>query len=211
MNSQVKKPRRAGVTEGQRRLAGLSVKSTEIAAVCGVSSAAVSQWNAGKKQPAPASREVLEQRFGIPRLAWDRPAGWSADTPVTPRAPTPSEVNRLGRPVTDSASSTPTTLAEVLARIEELAELAQAPDLTPSERLKLEDTRVKYYTLAHRIIRDQELSEEKIVRRHPLFARVARSIVVTLRPWPDAMRAVAAALRHHVPEPVGSTVPTPAD
>lgn len=200
-----------GVTEGQRRLAELDAKASEIAAVCRVSRPAVSQWKAGKKVPAPAARELLEKRYGIPRITWERPAGWAADAPVTPRAVAPSDGNRTPRPVTDSASSTPTTLEEVLARIEELATLAQNEDLTPSERLKLEDTRVKYYTLAHRIIRDRELSEEKIVRRHPLFERVARTILVALRPWPDAMRAVAAALRDHVPEAVSSALPEASD
>ena len=47
-----------------------------------------------------------EKRYGIPRITWERPAGWSADAPVTPRAAAPSDGNRTPRPVTDSASST---------------------------------------------------------------------------------------------------------
>lgn len=42
-----------------------------VAATCRVSAAAVSQWASGATTPSQRARVVLEERYRIPRAAWN--------------------------------------------------------------------------------------------------------------------------------------------
>jgi hypothetical protein len=179
------KPEKAMRSEGQRRLcavlASLSLSQVALAAGCS-SKQSVANWKAGTKVPDQHFREALEARYGIQSQSWAQEPG-SAD-------------GGQGRPPEPVAapSAKPSTMADVDALIAFLRTELESPTILARERVKLSGSMTSALALRHRLEREQELSEDRIVREHPAWKRVHAAILDAVRPYPEAARAVAKAL-----------------
>gem|GEM_PF-6475879 len=91
-------------------------------------------------------------------------------------------------------SKTPDTLEHARELLAMLRALRTRPGLAPSELLKLADTEARNLALQHRLEKERELQEDRIVRQHPMWARIRRTIVKALEKHPAAARLVTAEL-----------------
>jgi transcriptional regulator with XRE-family HTH domain len=170
-------------SEGQRLLIAVSGTLAHIASVTGVSPQAVSEWRLGKKSPSPSARGKLDEAFKIPRGAWSQlPEGMvppeSDDEPA--RAPSPG--------------AAPSTLADCLRLLGRIQAALKRPNLLTSDLVRLTDTESKLLALRHRLEREADLMEDRLVREHPAWMRVKRELVRVLARHPAAMRDVAEVL-----------------
>lgn len=172
-------------SEGQRLLLEVEGSLSVIARAVGCSSkATVGDWRRGLKVPGKVSRERLEAAYGIPARSWDKtPDGAAA--PPKPRPPKPAKRG-------DGAT---TTLEDVELLIESIKDELESGDVLPAERVRLNDSLVRALGLKLRLDRESELLEDRIVREHPKWARMRAALIEALIPFPEAARAVAAALQ----------------
>lgn len=181
-------------TEGQRLLLAVTGSQAEIAATLDVAKSAVGFWRRGAKTPGPAARAKLKAAYGIDPRAWEQPPGERPPAPATPAPPT-TEVPTKPPPPPRSPRARTMTLDEVVAELDYLHDLRRDGDLMPSEKVRLSDSISKNLALKARLERDKELLEDRIVREHPMWVmRIKPSILAALKPFPEAMRAVADAL-----------------
>lgn len=89
----------------------------------------------------------------------------------------------------------PTTIEGVESLLAMIRRAQTQENLLASEQVRLADAETRLLGLRHRIEKETELSEDRIVRLHPKWIRVRALLAETLIQWPDAARAVAAALR----------------
>ncbi|MBZ0120873.1 MAG: hypothetical protein K8H88_28015 [Sandaracinaceae bacterium] len=169
-------------SEGQRLLQAVPASHAEIAAALGTTKQAVSYWRRGNKTPDLANRLVLRDRYGIAPDAWEQlPSTAAAGAPAAAAPPMPVR------------TGSETTLDEVELQLAQLHQI-QAGSLIASERVRLADAVGKLLALKARLERERELIEDRIVREHPVWKRIRERLTATLRPFPDAARAVAQAL-----------------
>lgn len=176
-------------TEGQRLLLEVNGTHAEVGARIGASKQSVSYWRRGEKIPGAKARAALREAYGIEPAAWElRPgAGDAAPSAASPES-LPPQPPRAPRART-------MTLDEVVAELDYLHDLRRDGKLMPSEKVRLSDSISKNLALKARLERDQELLEDRIVREHPMWkVRIKPAILGALKPYPDAMRAVAEAL-----------------
>jgi hypothetical protein len=74
------------------------------------------------------------------------------------------------------------------------AELA-SHELTDTARGRARDTMAKLIALKCRMERDRDLLEDRVVREHPKWLATKDAILEALKPYPDAAKAVAEALK----------------
>ncbi len=144
----------------------------------------VLDWRHGRKTPGAEARAKIENAFGIPQRAWLIRPGGSLD----PAAAAPSPPSTLA-PV-----ATPTTLEDCLALLAAIRADRNQRGLMSPERIRLSEAEAKVLTLRMRLEAAVELSEDRYVRDHPGWARLERCLLAALEPYPDASRAVAAAI-----------------
>lgn len=152
-----------------------------IGAAVGVSKQVVGAWRQGKKVPGAAARAQLEARYGIPAAAWTQRPNGARPSSAPPPSPPPA----------DAPSST-------MGRLDQLLGLVRAggtADLLPAERVKLAEAEAKLLSLRHRMEKESEILDERIVKEHPMWQKIKAAIGDTLVAWPDAARAVAAKLK----------------
>lgn len=147
--------------EGQRLLTQLGVTLAEVAAAVGVSRQAVQPWRSGEQTPSSVMRSKLFTAFGIPVASWGVQPGTA---PVAPAEPLPPP------------AATPTTLSDCLALHATIRQARNAADLTHAERVKLSDTEARVLALRHRLEREADLSESKIIAEHPKWQALRRSL-----------------------------------
>lgn len=169
-------------TEGQRQLLELAGSEVDLAVKIGCGSAVIGHWRRGRRIPGEAHRHKIELLFGIPRRAWDVAPG--SPIPASKTATTPD-------PDPDSGDTLTITKAQIEAVLEEL----KSKSLTDGASAKLRDTLAKLLALRSRLERDQELSEDRVVREHPEWARMKAAILRALEPYPKAAAALLEVLR----------------
>jgi transcriptional regulator with XRE-family HTH domain len=177
------------INEGHRLLREVTDSNRVLAAKVGCGSATVSRWRAGELRPAPAMRTALFEAYGIPLRSWDVVPGAQLEgvrAPARPPLP-PADPN-------DASVSEKSTLADVLLLIASIREAAAQPDLVADERRKLMVDERQALALRHKLEQDAEELEERIVKGHPSWRRIQVTLVKALGPFPQAARAVAAAL-----------------
>lgn len=158
-------------TEGQRLLQARTESLRVLATATGLSTAALSRARAGVTVPALQARAQLET-LGIPRDAWDRPAGSTAP----------------------ASSAPPSTATTTLARLDALVgqlEAELAGKLAPAARARTSDALTRALGVRARIEREAATFEADVVKRAPFFRRSVVALLAALRPFPDAARAVA--------------------
>lgn len=169
-------------TEGQRLLCEVEATGPEIAERLATTKQTISHWRTGRSVPSPAQRAALQLAYGIPASAWDCvPAG---DDDEDEEAP----------PARPKRSTKATTLEEVNAQIDQLLALQDEPGLVPSAKLKIADSMGKLLAIKARLERDAQLLEDRVVREHPRWRTIRAAILGALRPHPEALAAVHAAL-----------------
>jgi transcriptional regulator with XRE-family HTH domain len=147
--------------EGQRLLTQLGRTLAEVATAIGVSRQAVQQWRSGSEVPSSVMRGKLFTAFNIPVASWGVQPGAA---PVAPAEPLPVP------------TATPTTLADCLALHATIRQARNAENLTPAERVKLTDTEARVLALRHRLEREADLSESRIIAEHPKWQTLRRSL-----------------------------------
>lgn len=154
-----------------------------IAAAVQGSKQAVSFWRTGKKKPGPEARAKLEAAYGIPAISWgQRPSGRASSAP-----PAAAEV-------TDEPAA-PSTMEGVEALLKLIRADRGRDGILASERVKLADAETRLLSLKHRLEKEAELLEDRIVKQHPMWARIQAAVGDTLVRFPEAALAVAAKLR----------------
>lgn len=181
-------------SEGHRLLTCAPGSLAAVAAATGFSKQVVGAWRQGKKAPGPEARAKLKVALGIPIEAWgQRPAGGRASSAPPARPPAKASAG-------DQVEEQPTTMegVEALLRVIRAAR-APKPDgkgeLLASEQVKLADAETRLLALRHRLEKEAELLEDRIVKQHPMWARMKVALGDTLVRWPEAARAVMAVLR----------------
>jgi hypothetical protein len=76
-----------------------------------------------------------------------------------------------------------------------IREARERPGLLASEQVKLADAETRLLSLRHRLEKESELAEDRVVYQHPKWIRIRAVLGDTLVKWPEAARAVASALR----------------
>jgi hypothetical protein len=180
-------------SEGQRLLLAVSGSLASIAAAVGAGSKqSVSDWRTGKQVPSRETRAKLFAAYEIPPEAWALAPG----TTAAPTPPSPAEV--AAELAFDTAiAAAPSTLRDCLTLLAAVQAERAKPTLTPAERVKLSDTEARILALRHRLETKAEMIEDRIVREHPMWQRMKKTIVRALVKYPDAARAVVAAIREH--------------
>jgi len=100
-----------------------------------------------------------------------------------------------GKAAAEADASTPTTMEGVEKLLRTIRAAQEHAGLLPAEQVKLADSETKLLSLRHRLEKESELAEDRIVRQHPKWIRIRTRLAEVLVKWPDAARAVAAALR----------------
>jgi transcriptional regulator with XRE-family HTH domain len=175
-------------SEGQRLLRLVPGSLREIAARVNVKSRqTVLDWRDGRKVPGPGMRAALADAYGIPVPAWSqlpsRPSSSQASGTPAPRSPTP--------PV---ATAPVRTLEHCLALIADVQKERKVDGLVPAERIKLADAEGRLLSLRHRLEKEHDLLESRIVNEHPSWVRLRRTLVAALAKHPAAARDVMAAI-----------------
>jgi transcriptional regulator with XRE-family HTH domain len=164
---------------GQQHLTQLGITLAEIAAAVGVSRQAVQQWRAGAEVPSSVMRGKLFTVFGIPATSWGVQPG---DAPVPPSEPPPLE------------AATPTTLADCLALHAVIRRDRNAANLTPAERVKLTDTEARVLALRHRLEREADMSETRIIAEHPKWQALRHALTKVAAGCPRCSKLLLAEL-----------------
>lgn len=172
-------------TEGQRLFLLVPGSLASVAERVGCSSKqTVANWRAGTKSPGPAMRSAIERAYGIPVSAWERP-------PESDARPAPP--SRKESPLSGGERAPAQTMDEVLDLLKfvrkQMDEAASVYD-----RAKWAREYSAALSLKHRLERSQELLEDAIVRRHPMWRRIKGALLKALERHPEALRDVADAL-----------------
>ena len=189
----------------------------------GVSRASISQWRTGTFRPDDRRRRVLERVYGIPFDAWGAAPVPAAELPPIARssAPTPPapEANPLisftapSNPPHESAAAklapappepdpepealqgpAPSVLDDYDALLNVLRRQLQQPTLTPRERAQLTDAMTRAVTQKAKVEREKAMLEDATIRNHPKWKAMKQLLVEALLPYPEAARAVEAAV-----------------
>ena len=169
------------VNGGQERLRSLDLPLNDIAAECGVSKALVSNWRTGLRLPSPDARERLELAYGIPQDEWDV-------RHVDESAPAAEVELDADAPPLES------TLRMLDQQLMRLANGGTDEDFKQAEGIrKMLATRAQQE-------KDKRTIDAYIERavinptRQPFYQRAVNMVVDALKPHPDALRDVLAAL-----------------
>lgn len=176
-------------SRGAYELARVGLPQDQIAAKIGRKQEQISRWVSGRLVPKEATRKALFLAFGIEPVAWDEPAKGEALASAPETA--------VGTPVDTLDDKSVRARAERLQRMldSQLRQLEQDTRATPIERAKVMSSVAATLKVLGSITGEaQEIGESRIVRL-PAWRRIEDQLIKTLRPWPDAARAVAAAVQ----------------
>lgn len=177
-------------------------------------------WLHGTKRPSFTSRQRLEAVFGIPQIAWDQSPHDRLDSPHQLHV---QQCASMGRAITDSfqdrqskstyrmqtdsfqvehspsVRGTGTTLEACIALLADLRAYRTQVGLRPQDQLRYVACEMRVLALRARLERDFEMSEDRYVRQHPAWLRLQETILAVLRPHPEIMQAMLAALERAHP------------
>jgi hypothetical protein len=182
-----RKPPEIPTTEGQRQLIEEPSSDVLIAEKLECGSAVVGHWRRGRRLPGPTFRRKLELLFGIPQRAWDVEPG----APIPSKPPPSAGEPKKRRKADDDKDTLTITKDQIDAVLSEL----EGQTMTETASARLRDTMSKLLALRSRLERDRDLLEDRVVREHPEWLRTKAAILKALKPYPDAAKAVAEALK----------------
>jgi hypothetical protein len=174
-------------SEGQRL--AVNAGPTAIGAAIGMSAASVIEWRMGRKVPKMQARVMLRDAYGIPVSAWSKlPGNGDGDAVV-------NESGQPALPPPPADAPAPSTLENCLELLQQIRAARQQRDLMTADRVRLADTEAKILTLRHRLEKEAELLEDRLVREHPAWKRIQNELARVLARHPQAALEVAEALR----------------
>lgn len=172
----------------------------QIAAATGASFALVGNWLTGARKPGPAYRDRLSELYSVRQLSWEE------SPPKAPRAPSlvakAAAPAALARPPLPSAPPVKATPGDVLseaailiAQVRDMRDaVAKDPVATNVEKARVLGMCGSTLAQAYKLTGEGlDMPESKLLQT-PAFRRVLDTMTLALEPWPDAMRALAAAL-----------------
>jgi len=175
-------PGAAEQSEGQVLLSAAAERLVDVAERLHVGVSTVSDWRRGAKSPGGHARRRLAEVYGIPPESWDRPAG-EVSLPVLPVV----ELDPDAPPLES-------TLRMLDAQLMRLANGGTDEDFKQAEGIrKMLATRAQQE-------KDKRTIDAYIERavinptRQPFYQRAVNMVVDALKPHPDALRDVLAAL-----------------
>lgn len=181
-------PRAAEQSEGQVLLSAAAERLVDVAERLHVGVSTVSDWRRGAKSPGGHARKRLAEVYGIPPESWDRPARSLVPRDELDDNPAPMlELDTDGPPL----ESTLRMLDQQLMR---LANGGTDEDFKQAEGIRK--------MLATRALQEKDKRtidayiERSLISptRQPFYQRVVNMVVDALKPHPDALRDVLAAL-----------------
>lgn len=173
-------PAAAYRSEGQRLFAAIKGSQQQVADEIGATRQAVAWWRNGSRIPEERYRVKLHARFAIPPDAWERvPGDTSTTTAAVEWFPTSGE---------------PSALEDCARLLALLRSQLNRPDLLGRERVQLGDAFARALAQKERLERAREMLEARTIREHPEWQRLKRLVIAALLPFPEASRAVEAAL-----------------
>jgi len=169
-------------SEGQRMFLHVEGSLDAIAREVGAKGKqSISEWRSGRKIPSIEMRARIQSAFGIPAGAWSkRPAGADGVEATSVQ--------------TQEAEALPSTLDDCLALLAVIRRDRKQDGLLAAERVKLSDAEARILALRARLESAHELAEDRYVRDHPAWKRIERLLAEALEPFPEAAKAVHAAL-----------------
>lgn len=183
-------PRAAEQSEGSRLLYAAAERLADVAAELHVGVSTVSDWRRGAKSPGGHYRRRLAEVYGIPPESWDRPAqrvGGDVLRADDYSEPVPMELDPDAPPLES-------TLRMLDAQLMRLANGGTDEDFKQAEGIrKMLATRAQQE-------KDKRTIDAYIERavinptRQPFYQRAVNLVVDALKPYPDALRDVLAAL-----------------
>jgi hypothetical protein len=148
-------------------------------------SPAVSRRRPSSSEPRPPSRPtMLGGEAAVDGIGPTQP----------PEYPSPAKRGRAPRAALDT-SEIPDSAEAVERLLSSLLVAIDQTNISPAERLKLNDSLIRIVGLKHKLEQARELQEDRIVRSHPAWKRIRHAVLEALRPHPDALRAVIDALK----------------
>lgn len=202
-------------SEGQRLLLAVPATLKSIAAACGVGYTSVIEWRYGRSMPSPACRAAMYAAYEIPAPSWsmlpagvltaerERMAGAPAPVPDVPGAAHGGGGNGHGyaappppAPPTNGHgyAGPPNSLAETAALLAQIRHQLERPDLLANDRARITDTYTKTLALQHRLQKEADLTEDRIVREHPSWQRIRMELARVLARYPAVAGEVAEVL-----------------
>lgn len=192
-------------TEGERlfREATKGLSLTKIMRDTGTRHRAlVSGWLHGQRRPGAELRASIQAVYGVPVAAWDHTAAGVLDAalPLPPRlaaeldAPAPVSPGPANDVAEEPEGPPPTALEDCMHMLAIVRKQLRQPNLLASQAVKLADSKTKLLVLRAKLERDQERTEDRIVREHPAWKRLQRMIVKTLEKHPAALKDLTTAL-----------------
>ena len=175
-------PAPAPRSEGQRLLALVPGSLQQVGDAIGATRQAVAWWRNGSRTPEERWRVKLQARFGIPIAAWDRVAGDAPAAAAVEWFPSPAD------------GGEPSALEDCGRLLALLRSQLNRPDLLGRERVQLGDAFARALAQKERLERAREMLEARTIREHPEWQRLKRLMIAALLPFPEASRAVEAAL-----------------
>lgn len=181
-------PVAAEQSEGQALLSAAAERLVDVAERLHVGVSTVSDWRRGAKSPGGHARRRLAEVYGIPPESWDRPAQRvGGDRFADDVAPVPMELDTDAPPLES-------TLRMLDAQLMRLANGGTDEDFKQAEGIrKMLATRAQQE-------KDKRTIDAYIERavinptRQPFYQRAVNMVVDALKPYPDALRDVLAAL-----------------
>lgn len=170
-------------TKGAVEFSKLCGKIASAAAKLSVSQPTISLWRSGKRVPHERHQLEIEEKFGIPRALWTELPDEPDRGPVAEEPATIADARALAR---DDLA-----MAQRLTR-QALRDAENEPDLQRQAAIitKLTSSLQAQQRMAGT---SRELDPKQILAS-PAWDEVENAMVAALRPWPDAMVAVKAAL-----------------
>lgn len=166
-------------SEGQRLLMAVPGSLQQIGDAIGATKQAVALWKTGSRIPEERWRLKLQARYEIPLESWDRAPGTSGERKVEWFPTDGTEPNAL-----DDCNRLLALLRSQLNR----------DNLIGRERIQLGDAFSRALAQKERLERAREMLETRTIRDHAEWKRLKRVIIAALLPFPEASKAVEAAI-----------------
>ena len=154
----------------------------------------VGAYRTGDRRPSNAIMQKIEDMGGPPIAWWDEPVTRETPRPVGAAEPPPETATP-----DDTANEAGRLLGHIRTLQAALADPEQTADMDLPQKIRAMDQ------LAGAIGKLGSVTGVKLTERailaSPLWQQLEERIMVALEPWPDALRAVAAALTPAVKDP----------